>query len=318
VWTVDAIAHGVPANVAHLVSGWEKLRIDWRVFGFTLLVSLVTGVVFGLAPALLATRTHLNEALKEGGRTGTTVGGRGRLRALLMISEVALSLVLLVGAGLMVRSFISLLKVQPGFNGQNVVTMSISLPFRKYTKPEQSADFYAQLLARVRGLPGVQHAAAVNVIPFEFNDDSTHFQIEGRAPFAPGSEPFADFRVITPDYFNALDIPPVAGTRLQRPRHSERAARRDHQRQDGTPFLRRPEPSGAAPTLRRQRLRDRRRRRRRALQEFHRRAARRTAASGHLRATRAAWLISWAVGRRARRRRSGRPDRSSAHRGAGA
>ncbi|PYS88726.1 MAG: permease [Acidobacteria bacterium] len=211
VWAVDAIAHGVPAHVAQLVSGWEKLRIDWRVFGFTLLISLVTGIVFGLAPAVLATRTNLNEALKEGGRTGTTVGGRGRLRALLMISEVALSLVLLVGAGLMVRSFISLLKVQPGFNGQNVVTMSISLPFRKYTKPEQSADFYAQLLARVRGLPGVQHAAAVNVIPFEFNDDSTHFQIEGRAPFAPGSEPFADFRVITPDYFNALDIPLLQG-----------------------------------------------------------------------------------------------------------
>src|SRR5205085_825268 len=211
VWTVDAIAHGVPANVAHLVSGWEKLRIDWRVFGFTLLISLVTGIVFGLAPAVLATRTNLNEALKEGGRTGTTVGGRGRLRALLMISEVALSLVLLVGAGLMVRSFISLLNVQPGFNGQHVVSMSISLPFRKYTKPEQSADFYAQLLTRLRGLPGVQHAAAVNVIPFEFSDDSTHFQIEGRAPFTPGSEPFADFRVITPDYFDALDIPVLQG-----------------------------------------------------------------------------------------------------------
>jgi predicted permease len=210
VWAIDAIAAGVPAHVSRLVSGWQNLGVDWRVFSFTLLISIVTGMVFGLAPALLATRTNLNESLKEGGRTGAT-SGRGRLRALLVVAEVALSLVLLVGAGLMVRSFVSLLNARPGFQTQNVVTMQISLPFRKYTKPQQAADFYEQLMTHIQSLPGVQHAAAVNVIPLDFDDNSTRFEIEGRAPFAPGTEPLADFRLITPDYLNTLNVPLLQG-----------------------------------------------------------------------------------------------------------
>jgi putative ABC transport system permease protein len=210
VWAVDAIAHGVPAYVARLVSGWEKLGIDWRVFAFTVGISLVTGVVFGLAPAILATRTNLNEALKEGGRTGAS-GGRHRLRALLLIAEVALSLVLLVGAGLMVRSLLRLLDVRTGFNGQNVVTMKITLPYGKYKEPQQAANFYAQLLERVKTLPGVKQAAAVNDIPLDFNDDSTFFQIAGRPASAPGTEPLADYRVITPGYFDTLDIAHLQG-----------------------------------------------------------------------------------------------------------
>ncbi|MFL6207330.1 MAG: ABC transporter permease [Pyrinomonadaceae bacterium] len=211
VWAVDAIAVGMPANFAQFVNGWEHMGIDWRVFGFTLAVSLATGVLFGLAPALLATRTNLNEALKEGGRTGTTGGGRGRMRAALMVAEIALSLVLLIGAGLMVRSFMRLLDVHTGFNGQNVLSMEISLPARKYKEPEQVADFYTRLLARLQTVPGVEHAAAVNVIPLDFDDDSTYFQIEGRTPFAPGTEPLADYRVVTPDYLATLDIPLLRG-----------------------------------------------------------------------------------------------------------
>ncbi len=210
VWAIDALAKGIPANFARFVNGWERLGIDWRVFGFTLMISLLTGVVFGLAPALLATRTNLNEALKEGGRTGLS-GGRGRMRAALMVAEVALSLVLLIGAGLMVRSFMRMLEVHPGFNGQNVLTMQLSLPARKYKEPEQVADFYMRLVARVQTVPGVEHASAVNVIPLDFNDASRFFQIEGRTPFAPGTEPLADFRVITPDYFATLDIPFLRG-----------------------------------------------------------------------------------------------------------
>ncbi|HYY41347.1 MAG TPA: ABC transporter permease, partial [Pyrinomonadaceae bacterium] len=210
VWAVDAIAAGMPANFAQFISGWEHMGIDWRVFGFTLAVSLLTGVLFGLAPAWLATRTNLNEALKEGGRTGTAGGGRGRMRAALMVAEVALSLVLLIGAGLMVRSFMRLLEVRTGFNGQSVLTMQLVLPARKYTE-EQTADFYARLVARLQTVPGVQHAAAVNVIPLDFDDDSTFFQIEGRTPFAPGHEPLADFRIITPEFFATLDIPILRG-----------------------------------------------------------------------------------------------------------
>ncbi len=211
VWAVDAIASGMPPNFARFISGWDRLGIDWRVFGFTLAISMLTGVVFGLAPALLATRTNLNEALKEGGRTGAAGGSRGRMRAVLMVAEVALSLVLLIGAGLMVRSFMRLLDVRPGFNGQNVLTMDVSLPARKYVQPEQTADFYAQLLARVQTVPGVKQAAAVNVVPLDYDDNSAYFQIEGRAPAAPGTEPLADFRVVTPNFFAALDIPVVQG-----------------------------------------------------------------------------------------------------------
>jgi putative ABC transport system permease protein len=210
VWAIDAIAAGMPANFARFVNGWDRLGIDWRVFGFTLIISILTGVVFGLAPALLATRTNLNEALKEGGRTGAT-GGRGRMRAVLMIAEVALSLVLLTGAGLMVRSFMRLLDVRPGFNGQNVLTMELSLPFRKYQQDTQAADFYAQLVKRAESLPGVEAAAAVDLVPLDNSDNSAFFNIGGRAPFAPGTEPLADFRTITPGYFNALDIPMLGG-----------------------------------------------------------------------------------------------------------
>ena len=211
VWAVDAIVAGIPANFAQFISGWERMGIDWRVFGFTLAISLATGVLFGLTPALLATRTNLNEALKEGERTGTTGGGRGRMRAALMVAEVALSLVLLIGAGLMMRSFMRLLEVRTGFNGQNVLTMQVSLPARKYKEPQQTVDFYTQLLARLRNVPGVEHASAVNVVPLDYDDDSVFFQIEGRAPFAPGTEPLADYRVITPDFLAALDIPLLRG-----------------------------------------------------------------------------------------------------------
>ena len=210
VWAIDAIARGIPSNFARFINGWENLGIDWRVFGFTLGISVLTGVVFGLAPALLATRTNLNEALKEGGRTGAA-GGRGRMRAALMIGEVALSLVLLTGAGLMVRSFMRLLDVRPGFNGQNVLTMELSLPFRKYQQEAQVTDFYAQLVKRIETVPGVQATAAVNLVPLDTSDNSTFFQIGGRTPYAPGTEPLADFRVITPGYFNALDIPLLDG-----------------------------------------------------------------------------------------------------------
>jgi putative ABC transport system permease protein len=133
------------------------------------------------------------------------------MRAVLMVAEVALSLVLLSGAGLMVRSFMRLLEVRTGFNGQNVLTMEISLPSRKYKEPEQAADFYTRLVARIKTVPGVEHASAVNVVPLDYNDDSVFFNIEGRAPFTPGTEPLADFRVITPDYFAALGIPILRG-----------------------------------------------------------------------------------------------------------
>jgi putative ABC transport system permease protein len=210
VWAVDAIAASLPANFARYVSGWRNLGIDWRVFAFTLGVSVLTGVVFGLTPALLATRTNLNESLKEGGRTGDS-GGRGRARAALVVAEVALSLVLLAGAGLMVRSFLRMLDVRPGFDARDVLTMELSLPSRKYKEPAQVAQFYEQLTARVAALPGVTGAGLTNVAPLSMNDDSTHFSIAGQPPPPPGAAPLADFRTVNPGLFGALGVPVTRG-----------------------------------------------------------------------------------------------------------
>ncbi len=205
VWAVDAMAAGMPANFARYVSGWRNFGIDWRVFAFTLGVSLLTGVVFGLMPALLATKTNLNEALKEGGRTAGD-GGRTRARSLLVVAEVALSLILLAGAGLMVRSFMHMLDVRPGFDARNVLALELSLPYRKYKDQPEIAQFYTQLLKRVETVPGVTSVALINVPPLSLNDDSTFFNVEGQ-PVVRGTSPIADYRVVTPGLLDTLGIP---------------------------------------------------------------------------------------------------------------
>jgi putative ABC transport system permease protein len=210
VWAVHAIAAGIPANLAQNVSGWKNLGIDWRVFTFTLLVSFLTGIGSGVMPALLATKTNLNETLKESGQT-ITDGRRGRTRNWLVTAEIALSLVLLVGSGLMIRSFMRLLDVKPGFNTHNVSTFELSLIYRKYATRELRTAFFAQLLNRVESLPGVKAAGAVNLVPLENRDESIFFSIEGRPPFAPGEAPLADLRTISTGYFGAMEIPLLKG-----------------------------------------------------------------------------------------------------------
>jgi len=210
VWAVHAIAAGIPANLAQNVSGWKNLGIDWRVFAFTLLVSFLTGIGSGVMPALLASKTNLNETLKESGQT-ITDGKRGRTRNWLVTAEIALSLVLLVGSGLMIRSFMRLLDVKPGFNTHNVSTFELSLIYRKYATRELRTAFFAQLLSRVESLPGVKAAGAVNLVPLENRDESIFFSIEGRPPFAPGEAPLADLRSISTGYFGAMEIPLLKG-----------------------------------------------------------------------------------------------------------
>ncbi|MBA3438908.1 MAG: ABC transporter permease [Pyrinomonadaceae bacterium] len=207
VWAVDSIRAGMPPNFARLISGWKNMGIDWNVFGFTLLVSLATGIIFGTIPALLASKTNLNEALKEGGRSSTEGRGPNRTRSMLVIMEVALSLVLLAGAGLMVRSFLRMMDTNPGFDANSVVTMEIALPNAKYTEEQQRETFFKRLLQRVETLPGVSAAGAVSQIPLGFDDSDTYFSVEGRPKPEPGKRPFADFRVISADYFGAMRIP---------------------------------------------------------------------------------------------------------------
>jgi predicted permease len=182
----------------------KVIDIDWRVLVFAVAVTFVTAVVFGLAPALAATKTDLNESLKEGGVSTTAEPGRRRLRNVLVVSEVALALVLLTGAGLLIRTFIQLANVNLGFNPSHAVRMSISLPPYRYTGTTQQFLFYRNVLDRVEHIPGVTSAGVLS-------NTGVFFLPQGMAPPAPGQEPSADYDYITPDYFRAMGIPLVEG-----------------------------------------------------------------------------------------------------------
>jgi putative ABC transport system permease protein len=185
-----------------------QVGLDWRVLGFTLGVSILTGVVFGLVPALHSSKTELTESLKEGRGFG---GGarRNRIRGVLVVGELAVAVVLLVGAGLLIQSLWHLRHVGSGLQSQNVLTFNISLPDVRYSS-EKQARFYRDFLARVRSLPGVQAASAVLPLPLSGDRFSISFQIEGR-PVARKDEPSADMFVVESNYFRTMGIPIVKG-----------------------------------------------------------------------------------------------------------
>ena len=186
-----------------------QINLDWRVLGFTLLVSCVTGVLFGLVPALHAARFDLTESLKEGGRTGGEGGRRNRVRGALIVAEVAVALVLLVGAGLLVESLRRLQQVNPGFDAHNVLTATVSLPEAQY-KTEQQVEFYRNLRERIAQLPGVTSASVVFPLPLGGDRIGISFETEGR-PLPKSDLPVTELRMVTPDYFRTLNIPLVKG-----------------------------------------------------------------------------------------------------------
>jgi putative ABC transport system permease protein len=197
------------------------LSLDGRMLAFNLAVVLLTGCIVGIVPALQASRPNMNEMLKDAGR-GSTSGRRQQfMRNALVVIEVAMSVVLLIGAGLMIRSFINLQQVDPGFSPNNVRTIAISLPKEKYRGKDQQAVFYTQLIERVAALPGVQVASAACAVPFSdgqwgdfeeaFKLLNQGFRIEGREPYEPGQEPHAYYSSVSPDYFKAIGIPLLRG-----------------------------------------------------------------------------------------------------------
>ena len=208
-WGVELLRMLGPQNLPRM----GNIQVDAPVLLFTLAASVMAGILFGLAPAFQVSRSDLHESLKEGGRGGATAGvQRQRLRGLLVISEVALALVLLVGAGLMIRSFMLLGGVNPGFDAKNVLTMEMVLPDSKYAKQPQIAAFYKTVLERTATLPGVQAAAATTGIPFGNTGNwSGGFTMEGRPVQKGEPEPHADIRLVTPAYFNAMRIPLLQG-----------------------------------------------------------------------------------------------------------
>ncbi|HKP86340.1 MAG TPA: ABC transporter permease [Blastocatellia bacterium] len=208
VWGIDALLALSPGNLPRI----DEVNIDVAVIGFTFASSLLTGVIFGLAPAVQVSKTNLHEFLKEGAR-GSTGGGRAnRVRSLLVVSEIALSLILLIGAGLMIRSFVRLMNVNPGFNPQNVLTMQIFLPQSKYSQDRDRTAFFKQVINRVEALPGVETAGAITHLPLSGMEESGNFSIEGRDSEASAAAlTTADIRAISPNYFRTMGIPIMMG-----------------------------------------------------------------------------------------------------------
>lgn len=189
------------------------ITVDLRVLGFTVVISLLTGIVFGLAPALHVSNLDLNESLKEGGRSSGAGATRNRLRSALVVSEVAMALVLLISAGLLIRSVIRLRDVNTGFNPENLLTMSVALPNAKYPKAPAWIAFYNQIIERIQSLPGVKSAGVTSVLPFSGNFDGRGLAVETR-PKPRGEEISVDLYIATPGYLRAMGIPLLQGRTL--------------------------------------------------------------------------------------------------------
>jgi predicted permease len=208
-WGIDALRASNPGDAARFAPGWYQLGLNFPVLLFTIGLSILSGLVFGLAPAWQVSKPNLNDALKEGVRQ--TSGSSHRLRSSLVVFEVALSLVLLVGAGLLVRSFLSLLNTNPGFNPDNVLTMSLVLPWAKYGDDAQRVAFYKDLVQRVKTVPGVESAALVNFLPLGGSNASDSYLVEGAPEPPPGQEYEGRYRIATPEYFQTMRIPIIRG-----------------------------------------------------------------------------------------------------------
>ncbi len=185
----------------------DEISLDGRVLGFSLLISLLTGVLFGLAPAIHAARTNLNEMLKEGGRSVTGGRVRQRIRSMLVTVEVGLSVALLVSAGLLLRSFWRLQDVNPGFNADHLLTMRINLPRNRYEDNPRAWGFYKRLVEEAGALPGIQAVAVTSGVPMGGGNTATQVQIEGKPAAADGSSSSADWRIVSPGYFRTMGIP---------------------------------------------------------------------------------------------------------------
>ncbi len=202
-WGVDFLLSLDPDSIPRAT----EINLDVRVLAFTMGLSVLTGILFGLIPALQASRLELTESLKEGDRGSTESFRRNRTRSVLVVTEVALTLVLLVGAGLLIKSFARLREVNPGFNPSQLLTLQVTLPASKYTERTKVAGFYEQLWPRLQSLPGVEAVGATSVLPLTGDDASNFVTIEGRPPLPAGEAMRAGRRIVNTDFFRAMNIP---------------------------------------------------------------------------------------------------------------
>ena len=205
-WGVVFMTKLLPESFPRL----DDINLDWRVLIFTLIASVLTGILFGLAPALQLSRTDVQESLKESGRSASSGRRQNRLRNLLIIGEVALSVVLLVGAGLLFRSFMQLQAVKTGFTSQQLLTLQLSPAGSNYRQDSDYISFYNQMMQRVSTIPGVVSVGAINTLPLD-KGPFGGFRIEGRPPLTIDKWPGANYRSVTPDYFHTMNIPLAQG-----------------------------------------------------------------------------------------------------------
>jgi predicted permease len=188
----------------------NEVGLDVRVVGFTLLLSVLTGIIFGLAPAIQSARADVQSALKEGGNAVSS-SQQNWLRGALVVAEVSAAMVLLVGAGLLIKSFVRLQQMDAGLRPDNVITLGVNLPQAKYPTSQAIDNFHRQLIDRISSLPGVQAAGIINLLPLQQWGTNGDIHIEGDPPYPPGQAPVAELRTVSPDYFRALGIPLIAG-----------------------------------------------------------------------------------------------------------
>lgn len=206
IWGTSLLVSFKPENLPRL----QEIGVDLRVLGFTFALSLLTGIIFGLLPAWTAARGGVSESLKEGGRSATAGGARQRLRGAFVVVELAVALVLLMGAGLLIKTFWNLRSVEPGFTADHLVTMRIELPEARYKEPDKQSRFRSQTLDGLKSLPGVQ-AAIVSELPLSGDYLNHDFLIDGRPHIDPGDEPSLESRSVEGDYFGTMRIPLRSG-----------------------------------------------------------------------------------------------------------
>ncbi len=210
-WSTRAIARLVPEGFASSVYDLNNIRIDWRVFAFTLALSVLTGIVFGLAPALTASRPDLIKALRTSRSYGLMSFGLRSFRGWLVVAELALAVVLLLGAGLLVRSFNKLLAIDLGFNRENVLSARINLPRSSYSKDVQTIAFQQQLLQRVKSLPGVESVGTITHTPLSGFSIIVFTGIEGVPPLDSKKDQPIGVGSVSPEYFKTMQIPLLSG-----------------------------------------------------------------------------------------------------------
>ena len=191
------------------ISHLSNINIDIKVLGFTLIVACVTGALFGLMPALQLSRPNLNNSIKESGHSASF--HRGRLRSLLMATEITFAIILLVGAGLLIRSFVNLLEVNPGYESDNRLTMRVSLSSQLYQMPNQRDEFYSEALRHISSIPGVESVGATNSLPLSRFMLTAWLTVPGREQVANSQQPPTPIGVVTPDYFRTMGIPLKSG-----------------------------------------------------------------------------------------------------------